>query len=67
MDTNPDSPFTYRNLAEEAARLKVSRQYLGLLARQGKIPHHRLGRRVIFRSDETDAWVAEHRVAVAMP
>ncbi len=44
---------------EAAAYLKIHYETLLKMARKKQIPHHRIGRKLLFRKDSLDAWIRE--------
>ena len=56
LSTDPATRATY-NVAETAAKLGISRSALYELARQDKIPHLRLGGRIVFARVVIDKWL----------
>ncbi|MDD3493410.1 MAG: helix-turn-helix domain-containing protein [Candidatus Thermoplasmatota archaeon] len=58
----PPEPEPLLLTADELGRLlSIQGKTLLLWARQGKIPHYRLGTLVRFQLDEVRAWLAERR------
>ena len=51
------------SVREASSRLGISVFTLRMWLRQGRLPHIRLGRRVLLRPDDVDAFVLEHLVA----
>ena len=49
------------NVAEAAEFLHRSRNGVYILARQGKVPHYRVGNSVRFDLDELKAWLESNR------
>lgn len=58
-----DGYLSIRDLVQYSG---LSRRTLGryFAARRDPLPHHRVGRRVLVRRDEFDAWVARHHPTV---
>lgn len=52
----------YLTPAEAAELLHVSRSWIYQLTADGRIPHIKLGRRVLFEPAVLEAWVAQYRV-----
>lgn len=50
---------TLLTVQETAARLRVSRSFIYLLVDRRKIPHMRLGSRLLFSENRLDEWVQE--------
>lgn len=48
---------------EAAVKLGISRQLIRRLAREGRIPHFKLGRQIRFDADLLDKWVQEQSLA----
>jgi excisionase family DNA binding protein len=44
---------------EAAAYLKIHYETLLKMARKRQVPHHRIGRKLLFRKDSLDAWIQE--------
>ncbi len=52
------------NFRSVAGQLGVSVPKVRILVRQREIPHYRIGRRVVFDSEEVQSWLAGRRVPV---
>jgi len=52
------------NFKGVAGQIGVSIPKVRVLVRQREIPHYRIGRRVVFDTEEVQAWLAEHRIPV---
>ncbi len=57
--------FSYLTVPEAAKYTTLSTQYLTLLARKREVPHSRVGRRIVFRSDRLDEWLAKRESKMA--
>ena len=59
LTTQPNTILT----AEELAKiLPLHPETIRKWAREGRIPHRRLGRKIVFLSAEIDAWIASGRL-----
>jgi len=47
----------WMNVKEIAIYLRVSKETIYRLLKSNKIPHHRIGKTIIFDCDEIDKWV----------
>jgi len=52
---------TYITIKQAAEYTTLSRQYLGVLVRKGEVPCARVGRRIVFKIDALDAWLASRQ------
>lgn len=51
------------NRREVAKQLGISAWSVGLLVRTRRLPHYRVGRRIVFDADEISQWLAARRIA----
>lgn len=57
---------TLLTISEAAARLRVSKSMIYLLAERQEIPHFRVGRRILFDESQLEAYLGQHVVGVAV-
>jgi excisionase family DNA binding protein len=55
----------FLTLAEAAEYLTLSQSYLYIIAREGKVPASRVGRRLIFNTQSLDVWMRERETGTA--
>jgi len=64
MNSNPENPMRpYLRSQEVADLLGVSLRTVGNWKRHRVIPHHKIGRVVLFRRDEIEAAIGKFRIA----
>ena len=56
----PDAPDKVMSIDELAEYLKVSRSTLYILAREGRLPGQKVGKRWRFHKDAIDGWLKRH-------
>ena len=55
-----DAPDEVMSIDELAEYLKVSRSTLYILAREGRLPGQKVGKRWRFHKDAIDGWLKQH-------
>jgi len=55
-----DAPDEVMSIGELAEYLKVSRSTLYILAREGRLPSQKVGKRWRFDKDAIDEWLKQH-------
>jgi excisionase family DNA binding protein len=62
LDARATQASPWLRLEEAGAYVGLPAEQLRKLVQARRVPHYRPGRRIMFRRDELDAWMAEHRV-----
>ncbi len=52
---------------EAAAYLNVHYETVLRMTRRKELPHHKIGRKLLFRKDSLDQWIREQEQASVMP
>ena len=53
-------------ISEAAARLRVSKSMIYLLAERREIPHFRVGKRIVFDESQLEEYLTRHAVEAAV-